>query len=116
MIKGTANGASWMAFVLLALGCGGIAETQVSAGVGGSDAASGAPSIAVAGSSASGSPGIEIGGVAGSSSGDGTAGAPAEVGDATRGKVAYNSPVVGPSAAHSIALNSPSAGVSHSAP
>jgi hypothetical protein len=47
-----------MAFVLLALGCGGRAENQVSAGVGGSDAASGSPGIAAAGSSAAGAPNI----------------------------------------------------------
>jgi hypothetical protein len=55
MIKGTTK----IAFVLLALGCGGRAENQVSAGVGGGEAAGGAPSIAVAGSSAGGStPGV----------------------------------------------------------
>jgi hypothetical protein len=45
MIKGTTNSASGMAFVVLALGCGGRAENQVSAGVGGGEAAGGAPTI-----------------------------------------------------------------------
>ena len=58
MSKGTTNRASWTAFVLLALGCGGRAENQGSAGVGGSDAASGSPGVAVAGSSAGGTPGV----------------------------------------------------------
>ena len=59
MIEGTTKRASRIAFVLLALGCGGRAENQVSAGVGGGEAAGGAPSIAVAGSSAGGStPGV----------------------------------------------------------
>jgi hypothetical protein len=58
MIKGTTNRAFWTAFVLLALGCAGRAENQVSASAGGSEAASGAPSIAVAGSSVGGTPGV----------------------------------------------------------
>jgi hypothetical protein len=64
MIKGATKRASWTAFVVLALGCGGRAENQVSASVGGSDAAGGSPGIAVAGSSAAGAPSIhdEIGG------------------------------------------------------
>ena len=69
MTKGTTNRASSTAFVLLALGCGGRAENQVSAGAGGSDAASGAPSIAVAGSGAGGSPSVEVGGAAGAGAG-----------------------------------------------
>lgn len=56
MAKRTTNRASLTAFVLLALGCGGRAEDQVSASVGGAAPAGGAPSIAVAGSSAGGSP------------------------------------------------------------
>jgi hypothetical protein len=59
MIKGT-NKASWTAFVLLALGCGGRAENQVSASAGGSDAASGSPGIAVAGSSAAGAASVVV--------------------------------------------------------
>jgi hypothetical protein len=58
MIKGTTKRASWTAFVLLAMGCGGRAENQVSAGAGRSDATSGSPGIAVAGSSAGGTPGV----------------------------------------------------------
>jgi cytochrome c553 len=101
MIKGTTKRALGMAFVVLALGCGGRAEIQVSTGVGGSEAASGSPGIAVAGSSAGGARGIEISGVAGSSTGAtgiagaGIAGAPALVGDAARGKIAYNAPIAG---------------------
>jgi len=58
MIKGTTNGASWAAFVLLALGCGGRAENQVKAGVGGGESG-GTPGIAIAGLSAGGSaPGV----------------------------------------------------------
>jgi hypothetical protein len=56
MIKGTTNRASWTAFVVFALGCGGRAENQVSASAGGSDAASGSSGIAVAGASAGGAP------------------------------------------------------------
>jgi hypothetical protein len=53
MIKGTTNRASWLALVLLALGCGGRAENQDTASTGGSEAAGGAPSVDVAGSSGS---------------------------------------------------------------
>jgi hypothetical protein len=60
MIKGTTNKASWVAFVVLALGCGGKAENQGSASAGGSDA-SGALNIAGAG----GSPGFADAGVGG---------------------------------------------------
>jgi hypothetical protein len=77
MIKGTTKRASRMAFVVLALGCGGKAETLVSASVGGSDAASGAAGVAVAGSSAAGAPTIhdEIGRIGGAPAiGDGTPG------------------------------------------
>jgi hypothetical protein len=56
MSQWTTHRASWMAFVLLAAGCGGRAENQVSGGGGGAGAASGAASIAVAGSSAGGTP------------------------------------------------------------
>jgi hypothetical protein len=59
MIKGTTKRASRIAFVLLALGCGGRAESQLSASAGGGEAAGGSPSTAVAGSSAGGSaPGV----------------------------------------------------------
>jgi hypothetical protein len=63
MLKRTTNRASWTAFVLFALGCGGRAESQGSASAGSSDTASGSPGIAVAGSSAAGAPSIhdEIG-------------------------------------------------------
>jgi hypothetical protein len=74
MIKGTINRASWIAFVLLAAGCGGRSESQVSVSVGGSEAASGAASVAVAGSSAGGAASVDVGNVAGSNSA--TAGAP----------------------------------------
>jgi hypothetical protein len=53
MIKGTGNKISWLVFVMLALGCGGRAENQVSAGAGGREAAGGSASIAVAGASGS---------------------------------------------------------------
>jgi hypothetical protein len=67
MTKGTTKKAPWTAFVVLALGCGGRAENQGSASVGGSEAASGSPGIAVAGSSAAGAPSIhdEIGRIPG---------------------------------------------------
>ena len=65
MSKGTNHRASWTAFVLLALGCGGRAENQVGTGVSGAEATSGAPTIAVAGSSAGGSPSVEVGGAVG---------------------------------------------------
>ena len=54
MIKWASSRASWTAFVLLALGCGGRAENQVSTSAGGGVAASGGSSVAVAGSSAAG--------------------------------------------------------------
>jgi hypothetical protein len=58
MIKGTTSRASWTAFALLALGCGGRAENQVSASAGGSSAA-GAPSTAIGEvTGSSGTPGI----------------------------------------------------------
>jgi hypothetical protein len=97
MIKGTTKRASGMAFVVLALGCGGRAEIQGSASVGGGEAAGGTPSTAVAGSSAAGSPSVEIGNVAGSSMGGST---PVGTGDAgaSNGEVGGAMAVAGPAA------------------
>jgi len=92
MIKGTTNSASWTAFVLLALGCGGRAESQASVGVGGGEAAGGSPSIAVAGSSAGGSTpiGTDDAGATGGSAGAAGSGCaqiacPGETGDCIGG-------------------------------
>jgi hypothetical protein len=66
MIKGTTKTGSRIAFVLLALGCGGRAETQIIAGAGAGEAVGGSPSIAVAGSGADGSTPIGAGDAGGS--------------------------------------------------